>query len=370
MFFPPRAISNTPVEYPLAFTGPDIRWWRVLLGLPTLILSFLLFSIIFVIGLGFFLTAEELSNILRLVESSSLDVQNPTHFIILAVSLAVLIPAVYLAYLVSFGVKPRFVTSVAGKIRWSWMMIAFLIAAGFSSFLIFGGSFLEAGGFPEYSPNPRLGLMLVLVFTLIPFQSAAEEYVFRAYIPHFIGALIPWRGVAIITGLVVSSFLFALAHGSFDPSTFTQLAAFGAIAWYVTYRTGGLEASIATHTMNNTLIFAQEMLKGESSALVTSETVTSWPSTLIVIGFGLLEASVIIWVYRKWEARKENRSHLTNPALRPPVTEKYLYNEYTKNRVYLELFSLYPINVQLKIVEQYPHLREQLPAADQPEQSN
>lgn len=362
MFFPPKAIPDTPVPYHLLPTGPHIKWWRVLLGLPTFALTYMM--LVFTIILAFvpLFSADNYDQLGK----GNINLQDPAQMVFLTLTLAVAIIVVYLTFVVSFGIKPGFLGSVTGKLRWGWMMIAFVISGFFSFVLIFGTAVAASGGLPEFNPNPRLALMLVLIVCLVPLQSAAEEYVFRGYIPHLISALLPWRNIALAIGLVASTVLFAAAHGSFDPSTFVQLGSFAVVAWVLTYRTGGLEAAIAFHAMNNTVIFILEMFIGKSDSLVGKDTVTPWSNTIITMIAMLIEGAVLLRAYSKWEARKSQRTHLTNPALRPVPTQEFLYNAYQRGELYPEYFLSYPPAVQIEMVQQYPHLQSQLPVQEQP----
>ena len=49
----------------------------------------------------------------------------------------------------------------------------------------------------------------------------------------------------------MSATLFALAHGGQEPALFADRFAFGVVASWLVWRTGGLEASIALHAANN-----------------------------------------------------------------------------------------------------------------------
>lgn len=362
MFFPPKAMPDNPVVYQLMPSGPHIKWWRVLLGIPTFALTYMLLAFALMIA---FVPVYGLDNLNQL-GNGNIDLQDPTQLAFLTLSLAIAIIVSYLAFVLSFGIKPGFLGSVAGKLRWSWMAIAFLISGFFSFVLIFGTAVVDSGGLPQFNPNPRLALMLILIVCLVPLQSAAEEYVFRGYLPHLISALLPWRNVALAVGLVASTLLFAAAHGSFDPSTFTQLGSFAVVAWVLTYRTGGLEAAIAFHAMNNTVIFVLEMFIGKSDSLVGKDTVTPWSGTIITMIAMLIEGAVLLWAYGKWEARKSQRTHLTNPALRPVPTQEFLYSAYQRGELYPEYFLSYPPAVQAQMVQLYPYLQAQLPAGGQP----
>ena len=83
----------------------------------------------------------------------------------------------------------------------------------------------------------------------------AEEVFFRGYLMQALGSLVakPWFGV------VVSAVVFALLHslnGLQNPPLFIDRLAFGLIAGWLVWRTGGLEAGIAAHVVNNVFAYA------------------------------------------------------------------------------------------------------------------
>ncbi|CAO0837216.1 CPBP family intramembrane metalloprotease OS=Streptomyces microflavus OX=1919 GN=G3I39_06970 PE=4 SV=1 [Streptomyces microflavus] len=92
---------------------------------------------------------------------------------------------------------------------------------------------------------------LAVLGALVPFQAAAEEYVFRGWLVQVIGRAVrsPWPAV------VLASLLFALAHGFGELSGFVLLL-YSALWWgWLVIRTGGLEAVITLHAANNLLAF-------------------------------------------------------------------------------------------------------------------
>ncbi len=351
MFYLPQTMSATPVEYQRTFIGPETRWWRILLGILAGIFTFGFLSLI-LIAIPFFIPGLDGNEIVAKLNGQKMDLQDPIVLVFLALSLAVIIPASQVGSLVAFRSKIGFLHSVVGRMRWGWLALSTLVSFAFSFTLIVGIESLVSWELPAYNPNPRLWLMILLVVTLIPLQSAGEEYIFRGFLPQVIGALIPWRKVGLVISVVVSSALFGAAHGSFDPATFLQLAGFGMAAWILTYRTGGLEAAIGLHAMNNVTIFVKEMFAGVSDSLVGEDTVTPWYATVLVLVVMVIQVFTIDVIYRKWEARKPERRHLTDPAQRPLPTPDYLRSKFEKGQFYPEYFNLYPPHVQ----QQYAYL--------------
>ncbi|MFJ3940550.1 lysostaphin resistance A-like protein [Streptomyces parvus] len=193
-------------------------------------------------------------------------------------ALAVGIPAVLwgVRYL---GNRPSgTVSSVTGRLRWGWLCrcaaVAFPLMALQIGLLVAWTWVAEpaASGAPEVAfPGwPALILSLAVLWALVPFQVAAEEYVFRGWLVQLIGRTVrsPWPGI------VVASLLFALAHGLGEPSGFALLL-YSAMWWgWLVNRTGGLEAVIALHVANNALAVALAAALGE---LANNETAADAP---------------------------------------------------------------------------------------------
>ncbi|MEU6627559.1 CPBP family intramembrane glutamic endopeptidase [Streptomyces parvus] len=164
------------------------------------------------------------------------------------------------------------VSSVVGRLRWGWL--ARCAAVGFPLMVVQIGVLIawtwndepvgESGtGFPGW---PVFLLSLAVILALVPFQAAAEEYVFRGWLVQVIGrvARTPWPAVA------VASLLFALAHGFGELSGFLLLL-YSALWWgWLVIRTGGLEAVIVMHVANNLLAFGLAAGFGELAATETA----------------------------------------------------------------------------------------------------
>lgn len=183
-------------------------------------------------------------------------------------SLAMIIPAAYLAALLVERRPPGLLSSVAGRIRWGWLGICLAICTGV--YVVYG-----AIGFAIDVPR-RMDVGLVagvfaLSLVLVPFQAAAEEYLFRGYLAQAFGTWIrsPWPTAI---GL---SILFGFAHGTIGDQgiwLFVDRAAFGFVAAWLAWRTGGLEAGIALHTIGNVLAMSATAAYGDlADYLATAE---------------------------------------------------------------------------------------------------
>ena len=100
------------------------------------------------------------------------------------------------------------------------------------------------------SENPMLWASLAVILLVVPLQAAAEEYVFRGYLQQAIGRWLRHPAFAILLPVP----LFVLGH-LYDPLGQAAVGLFAVVAGWLTWRTGGLEAAIALHVVNNLSAF-------------------------------------------------------------------------------------------------------------------
>lgn len=141
-------------------------------------------------------------------------------------------------------------------------------------------------------------LLLVTVLTT-PLQSAAEEFMYRgALLPAFaswVGAVRP----ALVLGVVLSSIVFSVVHGSADPWLLGYFAFFGACAAMMMLISGGLEASIALHVSNNGLTMILNALFAGGGAVGLDRSVGSGGPHLLIMMALLLVAVGMVWILER-----------------------------------------------------------------------
>lgn len=256
-----HASTTAPdAEYQQSLRGPGHRGWRPLLSM---LLVFVFGAIsTFLVGLGLMLGGlfSGQADPLTWAAGQLTDFANPIGFLALNLSLIALVPASLLALWLAHGARPGQVASVVGRFRWGWFgrCVAVLIPLWL---VLIGVSFLLDGG--QVGPRPeRWGLLMVIVLLTTPLQSAAEEVAFRGWALLSLGSWFANRWAALVVPLVLSVVAFAAAHGSADPWVFADLAVFALIAGLLTWRTGGLEAAIALHMVNNVIALGSALLLG------------------------------------------------------------------------------------------------------------
>jgi membrane protease YdiL (CAAX protease family) len=301
------------------------RWWKPLLTGLLGVFFYLVFVVIALILGGIRVLVEPSLGTSYVERLQSLDLTDPLVFGFTLVSLILMIPALALAALITGPLPIGLLSSVRGHIRWGWLGRCAAAALGIYSLSI-ALSFLVEPLFPGYVPPtpdpaaPQVGVLIIMTLLLVPFQAAAEEYVFRGYLMQAVGSWLRHPAFAILLPVP----LFVLGHG-YDPLGQTHVALFAVFAGWLTWRTGGLEAAIAAHTVNNATIFllgsvglidvnAQE---GSAAGLVIS--------VLTMVAF----AAVVLRMFDRSKDLERNR--LVAPA---PVPVPYYpqYGQYADGR--------------------------------------
>ncbi|MFC9682476.1 CPBP family intramembrane glutamic endopeptidase [Streptomyces sp. NPDC056948] len=286
------------------------RWWRPLVGTVLffgayLIVVLLLVAVTYVFG--------ALADTRELPDGGP-DLGPLGNTAMDLTSIAIALPLVLLAVLWPGRRPVGTVSSVAGRLRWRWLGWC-LLAAVLPVAVLTGTAFLlpegESGsgesavwvGWGSFLTS--LGVLAVFV----PVQAAAEEYVFRGWLTQAVGAFArsPWFAV------LPQAVLFAAAHGWGTGWGFTSLLVFGVVAAWLTIRTGGLEAAIALHALNNLVAFGT--LAAVVDGLTSDETAADspWSLALADMATTLMYAALVLWL-----ARRHHPQRLA-PPMPPPA---------------------------------------------------
>ncbi|MGY1705825.1 lysostaphin resistance A-like protein [Geodermatophilus sp. SYSU D00697] len=298
---------DVPVPYLQAMRSRDWRWWRPLLGL-------LLVVVVYTVAATVVLLAALVTG--AFPDLQLLDLVDPGVLLITNLSLIVAIPIVWLAWVAAHGMRPGWSSSVVGRLRRRLFLPFTLLSlptlgAGILLSVLLG--FLTGAG-EVTGPVASYGWLLVVVVLTTPLQSAAEEYVFRGYLSQAIAGWIRAPRAGALTAAVVTAALFSAAHAPPDLLTFLDRFAFGLAASAVVWLTGGLEAAIVLHAVNNVLAF---LLAGGLGEGVTTEAVPAGTGLVVVAVDLLAMAGYVVLVAR---ARGRLRPETLTPALdlRPP----------------------------------------------------
>jgi uncharacterized protein len=288
------------LPYHLVLRAGRPGWWRPVVGIVALVAGMLLvapilWQIPFLIG--FAATGEP---VLSSVEQM-LDLENPTPLGLtyLNIVLATAIPLTWLIVRVVHGLRPRWLASVLPRLRWRYLtaclglaLLALVVTIAVSALLPAQETGAEISGeLNDFTRTTRDFLLVVVLLT--PLQAAGEEYAFRGYLAQAFGGIFGHP----VPAVVAPAILFALAHGvgQSAPIFFDRLA-FGLVAGTLVILTGGLEAGIAMHVLNNWLAFGLALAFGDMGSSL-NPTGGSWWSipvtltqSLVYLGLALLVA--------------------------------------------------------------------------------
>ncbi|MFZ1410242.1 MAG: CPBP family intramembrane glutamic endopeptidase [Micropruina sp.] len=183
--------------------------------------------------------------------------ETPQGMLAVHLGLATLIPISMAMLIYIHRRHPAWLVSVRPWFRWRFLLASMLIATVVLSLLL---AVKGLGQSVVVRPQDQFLTFLLVILLTSPLQAAAEEFFFRGYLLQASNNLVrsPWFGV------VTSAAIFALFHGSQQNlPLFLDRFAFGVLAGVLVVRTGGLEAAIGAHVVNNVLAFV-------SAGLVTS----------------------------------------------------------------------------------------------------
>ncbi|WP_179281961.1 CPBP family intramembrane glutamic endopeptidase [Streptosporangium subroseum] len=288
---------------------PLHAWWRPVLGTVLVAVGFVVIGAAIVIGgslIGWIAGAKTSGSLLDLT--------------INLLSLAAVIPAVYGVAVWIQRRPPGTLSSVLGRLRWRWMALCTGVAVGaaalgqaalVATYAATGEDLDQLFGWVGWS---RFLPTLIVTLLLVPFQAAAEEYIFRGWLIQAFGAFFanPWPGI--LLGATVFTAMHAYVDwGIVDVFTFAVL-----MGWLVV-RTGGLEAAIALHLVNNVLAFGLSGADGTLEEALKQGSVPWQGLSGTVVQLGVFGIAVVILARRRGVATLSPRpAGFGSPALPHP----------------------------------------------------
>lgn len=185
-------------------------------------------------------------------------------------------------------VRPGWLLSVAQRIRWRWLGLCFvlgILTLAVTLLLQLVIPDTTVGSVSEHYSVGRTVSFVVVIALTTPLQAVGEEFLFRGYLTQVMGGVAP-KAFAVL----VPALLFAAAHGAQGLPVFIDRLTFGLLAGVLVVVTGGLEAGIAMHVLNNLVAFGVAIGTQTVSATLAASGGTWWvlPVTLTQNGLFLL----------------------------------------------------------------------------------
>ena len=221
----------------------NYKWHKPLV---TIILSAVIFFILtFVLGAIFQLAFGDISA--GLSDSyESLNTLGPASLFSYMI-LVIAIPAIYLA---SRIVKDRPFSSYASSLGgWRWKLYFKCMAVPLVIYVIFNiaSSLTDGSAINIQQISP---LMFIAFAITIPLQCIAEEYLFRGLIMQSFGS---WFNIPILA-IIIQALAFGATH-SYNSIGVVTIILGGVVYGLLAWKTNGIEASSALHTINNLTVF-------------------------------------------------------------------------------------------------------------------
>lgn len=275
-------------------------WWRPVVGTTCMLAGLLVIGglvaaipfVVWYVATG----ADVNSSLNRLF-----DLKHPTPAGLAYINLALstMIPMSWAVNRSLHGLLPRWLASVQPRIRWRFLLacLGVAVVALFATLVVSAlvpGQSDDVGGHANAFTSTTRDYLLVIAF-LTPFQAAGEEYLFRGYLTQAFGGLFHRAWFAVL----VPAFLFGLAHGlGQSVPVFFDRFAFGVVAGTLVVLTGGLEAGIAMHVLNNWLAFGLALAYGDMTSTL-NPTGGSWWSIPVTLTQSLVFLGLAVLVARR-----------------------------------------------------------------------
>ena len=255
----PSALPVEPKRYSQFLQTPRRRLWKGFIALLVAVVAWLVEQTVVAMGAIIydaitqrvdFADATALTNFV-LHETTHIT---PAFFLANNISIVLMIPCAWLGMTI-YGQRPRWLSSVVGGLRWRWLFrILGLLLLPYAALEVLSAML---GQIPQLSWKPYSVFMIFAILLTTPLQCAGEEYGLRGFINRVFGSYGSSR-VSFWVGGIVSSTLFMLLHNAQDVYLNTFYFTFALTSCWLAWRTGGLEAGIAMHVVNN--MFAMAVL--------------------------------------------------------------------------------------------------------------
>ena len=240
----------------LSHVNPRARWFTpVLEGLLIAGIYFVLLLIVSFALLAFAVMLHVPYDYLTDLQRIYANVfKTPLVFVALLITIIPVIPAIFIARLITNFKPLGLIHSIAGRMRWSYLGV--FLGFGFLIFGLYyvGFATLDGSLTTQNSVHPlnsgMFWLYIVLILLIVPFQCYAEELLFRGYLMQTVGR---WLKNP-VWAIIIPAPIFMVLHG-YGLWGLLSVLTMALIAGFLCWYTGGLEAGIGLHIANNVSIF-------------------------------------------------------------------------------------------------------------------
>lgn len=284
------ALPTQPRPYHLFLRAPLWRWWRPLVAAVVTVVAWVVITAIITVP-GLILDGGA-----TVVSPGEPMRIGPWFFLANNVILALSIPLVMLVQWAVMGQRPGWISSIAGRVRWRWLFQSLAVAGAVMGTMLVVDLALsppEDLRWREYS-----WLLIIGILITTPLQAAGEEYLLRGMLTRLVGSYFRRPLLGWVVATAVNSVVFMRLHMAQDVWLNIFYLGFGVVASWVVWRTGGLEAAVAIHVVNN--LVAEMFLPWSDISGLMDRSEGAGDATILIH----VAALVVIAVALTWLARR------------------------------------------------------------------
>ncbi len=281
------------------------NWKKLILAIFAYAASFVIVVAVSMIGIGLILTVcgygSAYWKVLVSGDFESLKYGEKIYDVILFA----LFPAGILANRIVFKSKKAELISFTGKARWKWIAPCSLILV---PVMVVGMVIQEMINKPfEIELTSKAAITIALTFFFTPLQCMGEEMFFRGWLLQVFGPIFKNKKISWLIFGIGASIFFSVMHEPVNVFVTMSLALFGILACALIYITGGLEAGIIMHTVNNSVLFIiSNLAKGGrdfTAAGAVGDAATK-DAIMTMIG-NVIYFLVVVWLWKRYQ-KKQN----------------------------------------------------------------
>ena len=225
------------ITFPRTFE--NYRWYKPIL---VLIVGAIVYAILQVVIFAIFGVAYGWNTIFQLMTQGYGALNTEAGSYIGYLSVAIFLPSLYVATKI---VKDRpFSSYSSSRGGWDWKLFFKSLSIPLAVYIIYQAITSIIHG--QTGPNTLTVTFFVICLIIIPFQCIAEEYLMRGLLMQTFGS---WFKIPIVA-IILQSIVFTSLH---PYNILGVLGVFiqGILFGFLTWRSNGLEASSALHSVNN-----------------------------------------------------------------------------------------------------------------------
>ena len=263
-------------------TFENYRWYKPILVMIIFVILYIIIQIAVIMIFSQAYGADVIFPLLDEYEDMNSELGSHIGYLVVAV----MIPALYIAAKI---VRDRpFSSYSSSRGGWNWKLFFKCLIIPIAFYLIFGAATAIIYG--QIHPSTLTVQFFLISLIIIPLQCIAEEYVFRGLLMQSLGS---WFKIPVLA-LILQAVIFAVLH-SYNLIGVLGVLFDGLVFGFFAWKTNGLEAGSALHSVNN---FSVSMLVALGLQDYTS-TVTAMDFAT-TIAFTLVLSAVMYYVgYKK-----------------------------------------------------------------------